>query len=120
MNRLAAFKAAALDLYANPPGGTSQYLVCQRPTTAGGSGRDAGPLVLGRPRRTGQQTMHIADWEFGGLRDNHEQEARMYSLASGTFTQPDVTPRRCSRPPTTSRPGSERSSTSSLTIGRSK
>ena len=84
MNRLAAFKAAALDLYANPPGGTSQYVVCQRPTTAGGSGRDAGPLVLGRPRGTGQQTMLIADGKSGGLRDNLEQEAMLHPVLHRT------------------------------------
>lgn len=67
--------------------------------------------------------MLIADWKSGGLRDNHEQEVMfhavlaalrhgvppfrttVYSLASGTITQPDLTPRRCRQPSTTSRPG---------------
>lgn len=66
-------------------------------------------LVLGRPRTNGQQTMFIADWKSGGLRDHHEDEAMfyalvstlrhgippfrstVYSLASATFTDPDVT-----------------------------
>lgn len=69
-------------------------------------------LLLGRPRTTGQQTMFIADWKSGSLRDEHADEAMfyalvatlrygippfrstVYSLASGTFTDPDVTPDR--------------------------
>ena len=69
-------------------------------------------LLLGRPRATGQQTMYIADWKSGALRDNHVDEAMfyalvatlrhgippyrstVYSLASGTFTDPDVTAER--------------------------
>jgi len=65
-------------------------------------------LVLGRPRSTGQQTMLIADWKSGGLHENHFDESMfyalvaalrhgvppfrstVYSLASGEFTDPDV------------------------------
>lgn len=67
-------------------------------------------LVLGRPRGDGRQSMLIADWKSGSLRDSHEREAgfhalvatlsygvppfrsTVYSLTSGTYTAPDVTP----------------------------
>lgn len=66
-------------------------------------------LILGRPRPSGQQSMVITDWKSGGLSDHHDAEARyhalvatlsygvppfrslVYSLASGQFTEPDVT-----------------------------
>jgi hypothetical protein len=69
-------------------------------------------LVLGTPRGTGQQTMLIADWKSGALREDalgHYDEAMfyalvatlrhgvppfrstVYSLASGEWTDPDVT-----------------------------
>lgn len=69
-------------------------------------------LVLGRPRGTGQQTMLITDWKSGALRTDplgHYDEAMfyalvaslrhgvppfrstVYSLASGEWTDPDVT-----------------------------
>jgi hypothetical protein len=69
-------------------------------------------LVLGRPRTTGQQTMFIADWKSGALGETHADEAMfyalvaalrhgvapyrscVYSLASGTYTDPDVTAER--------------------------
>ncbi|MFA5566675.1 MAG: PD-(D/E)XK nuclease family protein [Acidimicrobiia bacterium] len=67
-------------------------------------------LVLGRPRPDGRQTMFITDFKSGALRDNHLIEAgfyalvaalrngvppyrsTVYSLASGEWTPPDVTP----------------------------
>jgi hypothetical protein len=66
-------------------------------------------LLLGRPRGSGQQSMLIADWKSGALNDAHPAEAMyhallvtlsfgvppfrstVYSLASGEFTDPDVT-----------------------------
>lgn len=66
-------------------------------------------LVLGRPRPNGQQSMLIADWKSGALRDHHLTEAGfhalvatlsygvppfrsvVYSLTSGDYTDPDVT-----------------------------
>lgn len=67
-------------------------------------------LLLGRPRSDGRQTMMIVDWKSGNLNDQHPDEAAfyaliatlrfgvapyrslVYSLASGTWTDPDVTP----------------------------
>lgn len=66
-------------------------------------------LVLGRPRPDGKQTMFLADLKSGGIHDHHVDEGRfyalvatlrhgcppfrstVYSLASGDFTDPDVT-----------------------------
>lgn len=66
-------------------------------------------LVLGRPRTSGQQSMVVCDWKSGGLGDGHPFEGRyhalvatlshgvppfrslVYSLASGQYTDPDVT-----------------------------
>lgn len=66
-------------------------------------------LLLGRPRADGRMTMLIADWKSGALKDEHRDEAAfyalvatlrqgippfrstVYSLASGTWTEPDVT-----------------------------
>lgn len=66
-------------------------------------------LLLGRSRDDGRQTMLIADWKTGGLKDEHADEAALYaliatlrfgvppfrsviySLASGEWTEPDVT-----------------------------
>lgn len=66
-------------------------------------------LVLGRPRADGTQTMLLADFKTGALRDDHDVEAQfyalvatlrhgvppfrsvVYSLASGEWTEPDVT-----------------------------
>ena len=65
-------------------------------------------LLLGRPRPDQKMTMLIADWKSGALRDYHHDEASfyalvcalrhgippyrstIYSLASGTWTDPDV------------------------------
>lgn len=67
-------------------------------------------LVLGRPRANGQQTMLLCDLKSGSIQDHHFDEAQfyalvsalrfgvapyrsmIYSLASGTYTEPDVTP----------------------------
>lgn len=69
-------------------------------------------LVLGRPLADGRQTMLLCDLKSGALQPYHEQEAMLYalvstlrwgvapfrsivySLASGTYTDPDVTPAR--------------------------
>lgn len=69
-------------------------------------------LLLGRPRPDGKQTMLICDWKSGGLKDDHLIEADLYallatlrfgvppyrstvySLASGDWTDPDVTEER--------------------------
>lgn len=69
-------------------------------------------LTLGRPRGDGRQTMFLADFKSGELRDNHFEEAMFYalvstlrhgcppfrscvvSLSSGEWTDPDVTPAR--------------------------
>jgi hypothetical protein len=70
-------------------------------------------LVLGRPRASGQQSMVIVDWKSGAIREEqHTAEAMfyalvatlrhgvppfrstVYSLASGTYTDPDVTAER--------------------------
>jgi hypothetical protein len=66
-------------------------------------------FVLGRPRGDGRQTMFLADMKTGALNDEHEAEAMFYglvatlrfgiapwrsvvfSLASGEWTDPDVT-----------------------------
>jgi hypothetical protein len=66
-------------------------------------------LVLGRPRADLRQTLLLVDLKSGNLNDEHEQEAQfyalvatlrhrvapwrslVYSLASGDYTQPDVT-----------------------------
>lgn len=66
-------------------------------------------LVLGRPRPDGRQTMFLADLKSSGLSDHHFDEAMfyalvstlrhgcapfrstVYSLASGDWTDPDVT-----------------------------
>jgi hypothetical protein len=66
-------------------------------------------LVLGRPRADGKQTMFLCDFKSGEIREDHELEARYYalvstlrngcapyrstvlSLASGEWTEPDVT-----------------------------
>lgn len=66
-------------------------------------------LLLGRPRPSGQQTLLISDWKTGALGDQHVDEAAfyalvatlrfgvppfrstVYSLASGDWTDPDVT-----------------------------
>lgn len=68
-------------------------------------------LVLGRPRPDGRQTMFITDVKSGEIRDDHLDEAHfyaliatmrfgtppfrscVYSLASGDWTEPDVTPK---------------------------
>lgn len=67
-------------------------------------------LMLGRPRADLRQTMMIVDWKSGALGDHHADEAAfyalvatlrhgvppfrstIYSLASGEWTEPDVTP----------------------------
>lgn len=69
-------------------------------------------LVLGRPRGDGRQTMFLADFKSGALHDHHQDEALFYalvatlrtgcppfrscvlSLASGEWTDPDVSPER--------------------------
>jgi hypothetical protein len=69
-------------------------------------------LTIGRPRAGGLQTMLLCDLKSGGLNDDHEGEASfyalvatlrngvppwrsiVYSLASGEYTVPDVTPER--------------------------
>jgi len=69
-------------------------------------------FTLGRPRADLRQTMFLADMKTGGLNDSHEDEAMfyalvatlrhgvapyrsvVYSLASGEWTNPDVTPAR--------------------------
>lgn len=69
-------------------------------------------LVLGRPRPDGVQTMVLCDLKSGALSDHHYDEASfyalvaalrhgiapyrscVYSLASGTWTDPDVTAER--------------------------
>ena len=69
-------------------------------------------LLRGRPRPDGRMTMLIADWKSGALKDEHDAEAAfyalvctlrqgvppfrstVYSLASGTWTDPDVTAER--------------------------
>jgi hypothetical protein len=66
-------------------------------------------FVLGRPRADGRQTMFLADMKTGSLNDEHDAEAMFYalvatlrfgiapwrsvvfSLASGEWTDPDVT-----------------------------
>lgn len=66
-------------------------------------------LVLGRPRADGRQTMFLCDFKSGEIREDHELEAHFYalvstlrngcapyrstvlSLASGEWTDPDVT-----------------------------
>lgn len=66
-------------------------------------------LILGRPRADGRQTMLLCDLKSGSLHDHHTGEAAfyalvatlrhgippfrstVYSLASGEFTEPDVT-----------------------------
>lgn len=66
-------------------------------------------LILGNPRVDGRQTMLIADWKTGDLSDRHYDEASfyglvaalrhgvppwrslVYSLASGEWTEPDIT-----------------------------
>lgn len=67
-------------------------------------------LVIGRPRGDLRQTMLLIDLKSGSLRDEHEHEAQfyalvaalrhevapwrsvVYSLASGEYTEPDITP----------------------------
>lgn len=67
-------------------------------------------LVLGRPKASMKQTMLLTDLKSGALHDHHYDEAQfyalvatirhgvppfrstVYSLASGTYTEPDVTP----------------------------
>jgi hypothetical protein len=67
-------------------------------------------LVIGRPRGDLRQTMLLIDLKTGSLREEHEQEAQfyalvaalrhevapwrsvVYSLASGEYTEPDITP----------------------------
>jgi hypothetical protein len=69
-------------------------------------------LILGRPRSDGTQSMFLCDLKNGALRDDHFDEAMFYalvvtlrhgvapfrstvfSLASGEYTDPDVTPDR--------------------------
>ena len=69
-------------------------------------------LMLGRPRADSTQTMLICDFKTGSLRDEHDLEASfyalvatlsygvppfrstVYSLASGEWTEPDVTVER--------------------------
>jgi hypothetical protein len=69
-------------------------------------------FVLGRPRADGSQTMFLADMKTGSLNDEHDDEAMFYalvatlrfgiapwrsvvfSLASGEWTDPDVTKER--------------------------
>jgi hypothetical protein len=69
-------------------------------------------LVIGRPRSNGQQTMLLCDLKSGAIADYHQDEASfyalvatlrngvppwrsvVYSLASGEYTDPDVTPAR--------------------------
>lgn len=69
-------------------------------------------LVLGRPRADGRQTMLLVDFKTGGLHDGHDDEAMLYaliatlrhgvapfrstvlSLASGDWTDPEVTEER--------------------------
>ena len=69
-------------------------------------------FTLGRPRPDLLQTMFLADMKTGGLNENHEDEAMfyalvatlrhgvapyrsvVYSLASGEWTNPEVTPER--------------------------
>lgn len=66
-------------------------------------------IVLGRPRADMRQTMFLCDLKTGALQDQHYAEAQfyalvstlrfrvapyrsvVYSLASGTYTEPDVT-----------------------------
>jgi hypothetical protein len=69
-------------------------------------------LTVGRPRTGGRQTMMLVDLKSSGISDHHEDEASfyalvsalrhgvppwrsfVYSLASGDYTDPDVTPSR--------------------------
>jgi len=69
-------------------------------------------LTIGRPRPGGQQTMLLCDLKSSGLSEHHEDEASfyalvatlrhgvppwrsvVYSLASGDYTEPDITPKR--------------------------
>lgn len=71
-------------------------------------------LVLGRPRPDGRQTMLLCDLKTGSLGDHHDLEgsyyalvaalrwgvppwrSMVYSLASGDWSEPDVTPQRLS------------------------
>ena len=66
-------------------------------------------LILGRPRADGRQTMFLGDMKTGAINDEHEDEAMfyalvaalrfgiapwrsvVYSLASGDWTEPEVT-----------------------------
>lgn len=67
-------------------------------------------LVLGRPRGDNKQTLLLMDFKSGDIKDEHTDEARLYalaaalrhgvppwrstvySLASGDYTEPDITP----------------------------